>query len=328
MLRQWKLAGSPHGLAVEDGTVYVGLADPQAVVAIDGHTGEVLRRVVLDSRDLASTKEMTTLRIDRPRHRLVIAQGRDESVTILALPDLGIVREITLEGEVIRDAIPDPDGRYLYVLGTKAVHVFDANGEREIRRIDDLEPTAIAASARGDLFAVVGLQDFGNATASVISLWSTADLRELAREPLQTEVRIETVLFGAHDRAIVFFAPGFVGEKPLDSRPPKQMHASTGGAMRMSFAFGDLVSSEMICLPDGAGPQIATPGPSSDIVFFAEKRCGVEGSFTASTRRVSTASVYGVHAYAIQYDASSKAIYATDPAGYLTVYKVPRVERR
>jgi hypothetical protein len=110
-----------------EGTVYVGLATRQAVVAIDPSTGEVVRETVVDDAELASTKDFSTLRV--AHGRLYVAQGSDESVTILALPGLEVTREILLEGETVRDALPDPAGRLLYVLGRR-VHVFDAKGER------------------------------------------------------------------------------------------------------------------------------------------------------------------------------------------------------
>src|ERR1044071_7392392 len=144
--KRWALAGDPHGVAAgADGTLYVGLAQPQAVVAIDPKTGAIKKRVVLDSAEIASTKELVTLRISGAR--LFIANGSDESATILSLPDLAVLREITMEGEPIRDALPDPRGRYLYLLGRR-VHVYDGNGERELHALDVSEPTAIAATAK------------------------------------------------------------------------------------------------------------------------------------------------------------------------------------
>jgi DNA-binding beta-propeller fold protein YncE len=146
VVKRWQLAGDPHGVAVgPDGTLYVGLAQPQAVVAIDAKTGNVKKKVILDSAEIASTKELVTLRISGSR--LFIANGSDESASILSLPDLAVLREITMEGEPIRDALPDPRGRYLYLLGRR-VHVYDGNGERELHTLDVSEPTAIAANAK------------------------------------------------------------------------------------------------------------------------------------------------------------------------------------
>src|ERR1041385_3033255 len=37
IIKRWTLAGDPHGIALgADGTIYVGLAQPQSVIAIDG----------------------------------------------------------------------------------------------------------------------------------------------------------------------------------------------------------------------------------------------------------------------------------------------------
>src|ERR1051326_5260641 len=124
-----------------------------APVAIDPKTGAIKRRVVLDSAEIASTKELVTLRISGAR--LFIANGSDESATILSLPDLAVLREIKIEGEPIRDALPDPRGRYLYLLGRR-VHVYDAAGERELHALDVGDPTAIAAN--GKTLAVVAAE--------------------------------------------------------------------------------------------------------------------------------------------------------------------------
>jgi outer membrane protein assembly factor BamB len=146
-VHSWKLAGDPRGVAIgSDGTIYVGLAQPQAVVALDPKSGTERQRVVLDSAEIASTKELVTLRTNREKTRLYVANGSDESATILTLPDLHVVREITMEGEPIRDMLPDPKGRYVYLLG-RHVHVFDANGETELHTLNVDDPTAIAASA-------------------------------------------------------------------------------------------------------------------------------------------------------------------------------------
>src|ERR1043165_9484038 len=169
IVKRWALAGDPHGVAAgPDGTLYVGLAQPQAVVAIDPKTGAIKKRVVLDSAAIASTKELVTLRISGAR--LFIANGSDESATILSIPDLGVLREITIEGEPIRDALPDPRGRYLYLLGRR-VHVYDAEGERELHALEVSEPTAIAAN--GKTLAVV--------TADEAVLFDTSSFTERAR---------------------------------------------------------------------------------------------------------------------------------------------------
>ena len=147
IVRRWSLPGDPHGIAIgSDGTVYVGLAQPQAVVAIDPSRGTIKKRVVLDSAEIAATKELVSLRTNADRTRLYIANGSDESATILSLPGMRIVREITIEGEPIHDALPDPGGRYLYLLGHR-VHVYDANGNEELRTIEIDDPSAIAATS-------------------------------------------------------------------------------------------------------------------------------------------------------------------------------------
>ena len=125
IIKRWELPGDPHGVAIgADGTIYVGLAKPQAVVAIDPKSGNVKNKLVLDSAEIASTKELVTMRTNRAGTRLYIANGSDESATIMSIPDLAVLREITMEGEAIRDAVPDPKGRYLYLLG-RHVHIFD-----------------------------------------------------------------------------------------------------------------------------------------------------------------------------------------------------------
>src|SRR5438128_6902950 len=159
IVSRWSLPGDPHGLAIgDDGTLYVGVAQPQAVMAIDPKRGTVKRKVVLDSPEIASTKELVTLRTDRSGTRLFVANGSDESATILALPDLKILREITIEGEPIRDALPDPKGRYLYLLGRR-IHIYDAGGRSELRTLNFEEPMAIAASANGSTLAAIGSQN-------------------------------------------------------------------------------------------------------------------------------------------------------------------------
>src|SRR5438105_1088899 len=147
IVRRWSLPGDPHGLALGvDGTVYVGLAQPQAVVAIDPDRGTIRKRVVLDSAEIAATKELVTMRVSADGSRLDIANGSDESAPTLSLPSLAVVREITIEGEPIRDALPDSKGRYLFLAGHR-VHVYDANGKEELRTVGGDDPTAIAANS-------------------------------------------------------------------------------------------------------------------------------------------------------------------------------------
>jgi hypothetical protein len=85
-----------------------------------------------------------------------------------------------------------------------------------------------------------------------------------------------------------------------------------------------LVNSNRVCLPEGSGPQVATLGGSETLVVYGERRCSVSGVFTASPRGVTPASLYGVNAYAVAYDPKSNAVVATDRAGTLTIYHVPR----
>jgi hypothetical protein len=325
IVKRWALPGDPHGVAVgSDGTIYVGLAQPQAVVAIDPKSGAVTKKLVLDSAEIASTKELVTLRINRAGTRLYIANGSDESATILSLPDLAVLREITMEGEAIRDALPDPKGRYLYLLG-RHVHVYDANGEKELRTISIDDPMAIAASANSTLLAVIASEDFGNTKATSVALFDTTTFAELAREPLQTDKTIESALFAANDQALVALSRGYLFEKALSvGKPAKQMTAGANGQMRMAIDFGDLTNSDPVCLPEGSGAQIATLS-SPEVLLFAERRCSGGSGLAGSNRHVTPASLYGVAAYAVTYDASSKTLIVTDRAGFLTIYKVPRV---
>jgi hypothetical protein len=322
-VKRWSIAGEPRGIALgADGTIYVGLAQAQAVAAIDPKSGVVRKTVVLDSAEIASTKELVTLRTNRDGSRLYIANGSDESVSILALPEMGVVREITIEGEAIRDALPDPKGRYLYVLGHR-VHVYDANGERELRTLDVEDPMAIAATSDGASLAVIGTEDFGNAKATSVTLYETNGFSEIAREPLQTDRKIEAALFAANDRALIAAGREWLYEKPINARTPKTMKSEADGRQRMSIDFGDLVNSDHICLPEGSGAQIAVAG-SGDMLLFAERRCQSSGTFAGSSRRITPTSLYGVNAYALAYDKAANTLIATDKAGFVTIYKVPR----
>ncbi len=283
VVRRWALAGDPHGVAVgDDGTIYVGLAQPQAVVAIDPKTGAVKKKVVLDSAEIASTKELVTLRISGAR--LFVANGSDESATILSLPDLAVLREITIEGEPIRDALPDPRGRYVYLLGRR-VHVYDGNGERELHALDVSDPTAIAANAK--TLAVIA----GDGAV----FFDTSTFTERARAPLKTSGPIDAALF-AGDVLV------------------------TLGANSMHIAAADAVERHHICLA-GGGPQIAALG-ANGVVLYAERRC--DASTAVSSPRVTPLSLYGVSAYALAYDRAANALVTTERAGYLTIYKVPR----
>ena len=325
IIRRWALPGDPRGLAFgADGTIYVGLAQPQAVVAIDRATGAVKNRLVLDSAEIASTKELVTLRTNPDRTRLYIANGSDESATILSLPDLAVLREITREGETIRDVIPDPNGRYVYVLGRR-VHVYDQNGDTELRELAIDDPMAIAASANGSMLAVVATEDFGNAKATSVAVFDTSTFAEIARDPLQTTQTIESVTFADRDRALVAMSREYLFEKPVVSRPARAMvREGAKGPMMLTINFGDLTNSDRVCLPERSGPQIATLGANDTLLLYAERRCSASGTFDGSSRRVTPASLYGVNVYALAYDKTTDTLVATDRAGFLTIYKIPR----
>lgn len=322
VVRRFALPGDPHGIALgADGTVYVGLAQPQAVLAINPATGAVKQRLVLDSAEIAATKELVTMRTSRDGSRLYIANGSDESTTILSLPDMKILREITIEGEAIRDALPDPSGHYLYLLGRR-VHVYDSEGHAELRTIPFEDPMAIAVNSSGSLLAVVGSQDFGNARATVVALYQGPKFDEIARDPLQTDKKIESALFAADDRVLMALSRDTLFEKPLTHRETAMSEAADG-RMRMNIGFGDLVNSERICLPEKSGAQIAALA-SPQLLLFAERRCSSSGAFTGSSSLVTPASLYGVDAYAVAYDRAQNLLYTTEREGYLTIYRVPR----
>ena len=324
IVKRWSLGGSPRGIAVgNDGTVYVGLAEPQSVAAIDPISGKVIREVVLDDPDIASTKELVTMRLTADGSRLIIAHGSDESVSILSVPDLEVLREITIEGETIRDAIPDRGGRYLYVLG-RVVHVYDFDGETKLRSIESVAPMAIAASVSGSMLAIVGSETFPNGKATVVAIHETESMREVAREPLQTDREIVAVTFASGDTSLVVAASDWMAEKSLAARPEKAK--GPAGVLRMTIDFGDLMNSQRVCLPESAGPQILSAADDSDVILFAEKRCSASAKFDAAPRRVSLRSLYGVDAYAMAYDSADETIFTTDRNGFLTRYRLPAPE--
>jgi hypothetical protein len=327
-VRRWVLDGDPRGVAVgADGTIYVGLAKPQAVIAVDAATGAVKKRIVLDSAEIASTKELVTLRMSADRTRLYIANGSDESATIMSLPDMAVLREITIEGEAIRDVVPDPQNRYVCVLGRR-VHVFDRKGETELRALEIDDPMAIAVTSSGSGLAVVATEDFGNAKATTVALFDTSNWAEIERDPLQTDRKIDGAMFSPDDRALIAFNHEYLYEKPIVARKASAaMTPGSNGVMRMKIDFGDIVSSDRVCLPDASGPQVATFLAATNTLVYAERRCSASGHFAGSSRRVTPASLYGISAYAVAYDATTNTIVATDPAGFLTVYKVPRAAK-
>lgn len=324
IVRRWSVGGGPRGVAVgANGLIYVGLADRQSVLAIDSKSGRIVSEVILDDPEIAATKELVTMRTNAARTRLYIANGSDESATILSLPDMAVIREITLEGESIRDVVPDPAGRFVLVLGRR-LHVYGRDGGEQIRTIDFDQPMAVAVSSNGASLAILGTHDFGNTKATVVALYDTTSFNEIARDPLQTDKTVDAALFAAGDGALVALSREYLYEKPVVSRAPKGMESSSGGKMRMRIDFGDLVNSERICLPEGSGPQIAVLGATSDQLLYAERRCTSSVAFAGSRRKISPASLYGVNAYALAYDAASHTLVATDKAGFLTIYKVPR----
>lgn len=296
-----------------DGTIYVGLAQEQAVLAIDAATGAVKKRVVLDSAHIAATKELVTLRTNPSRTRLYIANGSDESAMILSLPDLAVLREITMEGETIRDVVPDPRGRYVYVLGRR-LHVFDKDGRTQLRTLRVEEPMAIAASA--STLAVFAAESFGTVKATAVILFDAKTFSQIAREPLQTTKSIEGALFAAGDRSLVAYSRDTLFERAVISRPKR--------AAGKTLDMGEPVNMNRVCLPDGSGPQVMSATGTDTLLVYAERRCSASDVFNASPRGITPASLYGISAYAVAYDPRTNSIVVTDRAGFLTIYHVPR----
>ena len=259
-IKRWSLAGDPRGIAIgADGTVYVGLAQSQAVVALDPTTGAIKRKIVLDSADIASTKELVSLRTDAAKKRLFIANGSDESVTILSLPDLAVIREITIEGEAIRDALPDPGGKFLYLLGRR-VHVYDSSGKNELRVLPVDDPSAIAANP-----SVIAIFH-----ATGLTRYETAKFTDIGQQRLD----------GPAEAAV------FAGETLIAITRKHIYEISRSGIIR-----------DDICLPDRSGPQIAVLA-SPKLMLYAERACTM-GAFSTAPRQVTPASLYGVEAYAL-----------------------------
>src|SRR5436305_130645 len=115
-------------------------------------------KCVNDSSRTRSSKTSPTL-LTTVKRRL------RSKLTALVLPEMTVLREITTEGEKIRDAIPDPKGRYLYLLGRR-VHVYSGDGAGELRTIPIDDPMAVAVSAGGATLAVIAAEDYGNAKAT------------------------------------------------------------------------------------------------------------------------------------------------------------------
>lgn len=228
IIHRWPLAGDPRGIAVgADGTLYAGLAQPQAIVAIDPKTGATKKRVVLDSAEIASTKELVTLRTNRGGTMLYVANGSDESATILALPELRVVREITTEGEPIRDVLPDPKGRYVYLLGRR-VHVYDARGEKELHTIPIEQPEAIAAT---DTALAV-------ASGGSVTVFDVPSFKQ--RERFQAVAGVRAL---AYARSLIALSSDTLVE--------------TGGTPR----------TNSICLPPATSAQVAAVTPAGLLLF-------------------------------------------------------------
>lgn len=325
IVRRFALPGDPRGLAIgSDGTAYVGLASPQAVIAVDPSNGAVLKKIVLDSAEIASTKELVAMRTNPNRTRLYIANGSDESATILSLPDLGVLREITMEGETIRDIVPDPRGRYVYLLG-RDVHVFDSEGDTELRTLPIKDAMALATTSDGELVAVVAPEDFGNATATVVALFNTDDgFAEVSREPLQTQQSIRSVTFADGNRSIVAVGDDTLFEKRVSSKPTRILQDGAATSTMMKVKVGDVVNSIHACFPENSGPQVATFASNDTLLVYAERRCSASGSFSGSNSGITPASLYGISAWALAFNPIDQTIVATDPQGFLTVYNVPR----
>ena len=76
---------------------------------------------------------------------------------------------------------------------------------------------AIAVSANGATLAVIAPQDYGNAKATSVALFDTANFHELARESLQTDKPVGAALFAAGDRALIALGPDALYEKSLQT---------------------------------------------------------------------------------------------------------------
>ena len=193
----------------------------------------------------------------------------------------------------IRDALPDPKGRYLFLLGRR-VHVYDSNGNNELRALGFEDPAAMAINANGSKLAVIG--------NGQLALYDTTSFEELERDRFDTTKPVAAALFAASDRVLLLLGHDMLLEKPLASKK---------------------IISEPICLPEGSGAQIAALA-SPVLLLFAERRCNSSGVFATEDRAVAPASLYGVDAYAVAYDRQSNFLYTTERAGYLTIYRVPR----
>lgn len=306
IIRRWTLSGDPRGVAVgADGTIYVGLAETQSIIAVDPASGAIRNSVILDSADIGATKELVTMRTNASRTRLYIANGSDESALILSIPDLAVLREITMEGETIRDVVPDPKGRFVYVLGRR-VHVYDKDGKTKLRSLAIADPMAIAVTSSGSRLAVFATEDYGSAKATSVATFDTNTFAQLAREPLQTDKRIEAAMYAAGDRSLIAFSRDALFEKLVAAKPAS-------------------ITTNTVCLPQGSGPQVATSASADNtLLVYAERRCSASTAFPGTPRGITPASLYGISAYAVAHDPKNNTLVATDPAGFLTIYNVPR----
>src|SRR5207248_10909335 len=165
------------------------------------------------------------------------------------------------------------------------VHVHDANGNEELRTIGSIDPSAIAVNSSH--VAVL--------TRDGLTFYETNGFKQTGS--VRGIIGVEAALFA--DRILLLL---------------------TYDAL---YEVAQKITREPICLPQGSGPQIATLA-SPRLLLFAERRCNSSGVFSSSDHIVTPASLYGVNAYAVAYDAKSNFLYTTDRAGYLTIYKVPR----
>ena len=320
VVKQWVVDGSPRALAAGvDGTLYVGLSGSQEILALDPDSGKILQRKQIDHAEIAATKDFVSMRLTADGDRLVIAHGSDESVTIHALPELGPVREIGLEGELVRDAVPAPDGSFVAVLG-RDVHIWSRDGGELLRVLRELEPMALAVSSDGSTLAVVGRESYPSGTVSVAILFDTATWSETFRRPLETERSIRGAAFAADDSVLAVWTDDWIAEVAMQA--PRSTFDTSGETARVRIAFGDLVSSEAVCLPERTGPQIATLA-GRDRLVFAERRCSASGSMTGTRRKLRTISLTGVEAWSIAWDRTRELVVASDPRGTITMYSLP-----
>lgn len=313
VVRRWSLPGTPRGLAVDrDGLVYVGLSDRQSILRIDPSRDLLEKEIVLDRPEIASTKEIVTLRFDRSRagERLLAANGIDESLTILSTPELAVLREITLEGEVVRDAVGDPLGRYLYILG-RDVHIFDHQGAMKIRTIREPRPSAISVSRTGRLLAVAGSERISGIEVTTVALWDVETMKELERIPMQTDAKVVGLTFAAGDRALVAATETAVLQLALDRDKTEKALIAADDGLRTNIAAADLISTDTVCIDPSSSPQVISLGPTGSELLFPEKRCGRGGSMTGGPRYVSVQSLYPLEAFAIAWDPTREAVFAT-----------------